>query len=124
MTKTASSKNDSAKNNKKADAPAATAAEAGGSETTILSKKAAATSARLKHQRDRTLLIYTSAALTLVAAVATAVWMWSEGVVAPSEVLATMGLDKQPPRWGTFRPNVYFGAKARVPNSPLFGMIW
>lgn len=28
------------------------------------------------------------------------------------------------PTWGTFRPNVYFGVKARVPKSPLFGIMW
>lgn len=27
-------------------------------------------------------------------------------------------------RWGTYRPNVYFGVKARVPKSPLFGLLW
>jgi hypothetical protein len=28
------------------------------------------------------------------------------------------------PMWGTFRPNVYFGVKARIPKSPLFGIMW
>jgi mannosyl-oligosaccharide glucosidase len=27
-------------------------------------------------------------------------------------------------RWGTLRPNVYFGMKARVARSPLFGLMW
>ncbi len=27
-------------------------------------------------------------------------------------------------RWGTLRPNVYFGVKARVAASPLLGMLW
>jgi Glycosyl hydrolase family 63 C-terminal domain/Glycosyl hydrolase family 63 N-terminal domain len=27
-------------------------------------------------------------------------------------------------RWGTYRPNVYVGVRARVPQSPLIGMMW
>lgn len=26
--------------------------------------------------------------------------------------------------WGTYRPNVYFGIKAQLPKSPLFGLMW
>jgi hypothetical protein len=26
--------------------------------------------------------------------------------------------------WGTYRPNLYFGTRAKAPNSPLFGMMW
>ena len=26
--------------------------------------------------------------------------------------------------WGTYRPHVYFGVKARVPKSPIFGIAW
>eukprot|EP00475_Leptophrys_vorax_P036978 TRINITY_DN6321_c0_g1_i2.p1 TRINITY_DN6321_c0_g1~~TRINITY_DN6321_c0_g1_i2.p1 ORF type:complete len:782 (+),score=207.86 TRINITY_DN6321_c0_g1_i2:375-2720(+) len=28
------------------------------------------------------------------------------------------------PLWGTYRPNVYFGVKARIPKSPIFGIMW
>jgi hypothetical protein len=28
------------------------------------------------------------------------------------------------PMWGTFRPNVYFGVKARIQKSPMFGIMW
>lgn len=27
-------------------------------------------------------------------------------------------------RWGSYRPNVYFGVKARVADSPLLGLMW
>lgn len=26
--------------------------------------------------------------------------------------------------WGTYRPNVYFGVKPRVPDGPVFGLLW
>lgn len=26
--------------------------------------------------------------------------------------------------WGTYRPNVYFGLKPRIPNSLITGLIW
>ena len=26
--------------------------------------------------------------------------------------------------WGTYRPNVYFGVRARHGSSPLFGLLW
>ena len=29
-----------------------------------------------------------------------------------------------PSLWGTYRPNTYFGVRARLPESPLFGMMW
>ena len=28
------------------------------------------------------------------------------------------------PLWGTYRPGVYFGVKARSPRSPSFGIMW
>jgi hypothetical protein len=29
-----------------------------------------------------------------------------------------------PYKWGTYRPGVYFGVRARHPSSPLFGLMW
>lgn len=26
--------------------------------------------------------------------------------------------------WGTYRPGIYFGVKARAPQSPAFGIMW
>jgi hypothetical protein len=28
------------------------------------------------------------------------------------------------PKWGTYRPNLYFGVKRKAPTSPLLGMLW
>lgn len=91
-------------------------------EATIAKAMTAQRSKKSK-RNNRTLVIGASAAVLLVA-IATGVWMWFSAPDSPSEVLASMKADRQPPRWGTFRPNVYFGTKARVPDSPLFGMIW
>lgn len=34
------------------------------------------------------------------------------------------GLVRATAVWSTYRPNVYFGVKAKVPSSPLLGMMW
>ena len=26
--------------------------------------------------------------------------------------------------WGPYRPNLYFGVKARIPESPMLGILW
>jgi hypothetical protein len=42
-------------------------------------------------------------------------------------VASTLGADSSPPttyEWGTYRPNVYFGVRARHGSSPLFGLLW
>jgi mannosyl-oligosaccharide glucosidase len=28
------------------------------------------------------------------------------------------------PKWGTYRPNLYFGIKRKAPTSPLLGLLW
>ncbi|KAI0226345.1 Processing alpha glucosidase I [Massospora cicadina] len=41
-----------------------------------------------------------------------------------SHQLSSARIDNRTLYWGTYRPNLFFGTRARVPNSALTGLIW
>ena len=43
---------------------------------------------------------------------------------ASSDAASTSSPSSASYQWGTYRPNVYFGVRARHGSSPLFGLLW
>ena len=45
-------------------------------------------------------------------------------LTASEETLSINSSRGRPILWGPYRPNVYFGMRARTPDSPLIGLMW
>ena len=53
--------------------------------------------------------------------------LWTVVIVACLPAIlgaAADGSDASSCEWGTYRPNVYFGVRAKCESSPIFGLLW
>jgi len=83
---------------------------------------------------DTATVLYTIAVgLVLVVLVIICVQYWSYSVIArlyqplnePKMVDRELGANEaRKMLWGTYRPNLYFGLRTKVPDSPMFGMMF
>ena len=50
--------------------------------------------------------------------------LWVVCTIASLASLPTAQSDASSFQWGTYRPNLYFGVRAKNESSPLFGLLW
>lgn len=58
-------------------------------------------------------------------AISTVLLVASSAVAAAADVLpVTAGVSNSSLLWGTYRPNLYFGTRPRIPESVMTGLMW
>jgi len=50
--------------------------------------------------------------------------LWALCTVLSLTALPTAKSDASSFQWGTYRPNLYFGVRAKNESSPIFGLLW